>query len=51
MQKLKVAPGATVSWAFGTAKGEAKADAQGVVTSPGLKLTSEPTTLNLRAAR
>ncbi|HEY1188357.1 MAG TPA: PHB depolymerase family esterase, partial [Gemmata sp.] len=47
LQKLKVAPGATVHWTFGAAKGEAKADAQGVVTVPGLKITSEPTALRV----
>lgn len=51
VQKLKAAPGATMSWTFGTAKGEAKADAQGVVTVTGLKVTTEPTTLSIRAAK
>lgn len=51
VQKLKVAPGAAVSWTFGTAKGETKADAQRVVTIAGLKMTSEPTTLSVRAAK
>ncbi len=51
LQKLKVAPGATVSWTFGTAKGEAKADAQGCVTIPGLKITAEPTTLSVKTAK
>jgi hypothetical protein len=46
-----VTPGATVYWTFGTAKGEAKADAQGVVTIPRLKLTAEPTTLSVRTAK
>src|SRR5204862_154991 len=39
VQKLKVTPGATVYWTFGTAKGEVKADPQGVVTVPVLKIT------------
>jgi predicted esterase len=51
LQKLHVAPGATVSWTFGAAKGEVKADAQGCVTVPGLKITSEPTTLSVRIAK
>lgn len=51
LQKLKVAPGATAYWSFGTAKGEMKADAQGYVTVPGLKVTAEPTTLSVRAAK
>jgi hypothetical protein len=51
VQKLKVAPGATVAWTFGTAKGAVTADAQGVVTIPGLKITAEPTTLSVRATK
>jgi hypothetical protein len=51
LQKLNVAPEATVSWTFGTAQGEAKADAQGVVTIAGLKIRSEPTTLAVRAVK
>jgi hypothetical protein len=37
-------------WTFGTAKGEVKADAQGRVTVPGLKITAEPTTLSVVTA-
>lgn len=44
----RLAPGTTVSWAFGAAKGEAKADAQGVVTIPMLKITAEPATLTVK---
>ncbi|HJZ58054.1 MAG TPA: hypothetical protein VKE74_24140 [Gemmataceae bacterium] len=51
VQKLRVAPGAIVFWTFGTAKGEAKADARGYVTIPGLKITAEPTTLSVRTAK
>jgi poly(3-hydroxybutyrate) depolymerase len=51
LQKLKVAPGAKIAWTFGTAKGEAKADAQGVVTIPALKITSEPAALVVRPAK
>jgi poly(3-hydroxybutyrate) depolymerase len=51
VQKLKVAPGAAVSWTFGAAKGEARADAQGCVTVTGLKITAEPTTLNVRTTK
>ena len=46
-----VAPGATASWKFGSAKGEVKADAQGVVTISGLRLTVEPTTLSVTIAK
>jgi len=38
-------------WAFGTAKEEVKADAQGCVTVPGLKITAEPATLSIRSAK
>src|SRR5207253_1427517 len=48
VQKLKVAPGATVYWTFGSAKGEARADAQGVVTIAGLTVTAEPATLSVK---
>ena len=51
VQKLRVAPGATVFWAFGAAKSEVKADAQGCVTVPGLKITAEPTPLSVRTAK
>ena len=51
VQKLKVAPGAAVSWTFGAAKGEARADAQGCVTITGLKITAEPTTLSVRTTK
>ncbi len=51
LQKLRVPPGATVSWTFGTAKGEVKADATGCVTIPKLKITAEPTTLIVKAAK
>jgi len=51
LQKLRVAPGATVRWTFGTASGEAKADATGCVTIPKLKITAEPTTLTVKAAK
>lgn len=51
LQRLKVAPGAAVSWTFGTARGEGSADPQGCVTIPGLKITAEPTTLTVRTAK
>lgn len=50
LQMLKVAPGETVHWTFGTASGEAKADATGCVTIPGLRITSNPVTLSLKKA-
>jgi hypothetical protein len=51
LQKLRIAPGGAVHWTFGTASGEAKADAVGVITIPGLKVTAEPTTLSLKPAK
>jgi poly(3-hydroxybutyrate) depolymerase len=51
VQKLRVAPGAPVSWTFGAASGEVKADAQGCVTVTGLKVTAEPTALSVRTAK
>ncbi len=47
IQSTRFAPGETFKWSFGTAQGEGKADATGVVTIPGLKITSEPTTLKV----
>ncbi|MDB5307922.1 MAG: hypothetical protein JWO38_2124 [Gemmataceae bacterium] len=50
LQRLRVAPGATGRWTFGTASGEAKADATGCVTIRKLRVTAEPTTLSVRLA-
>ena len=49
--RLRVAPGAAVRWTFGSAGGEVKADATGLVTIPKLKVTTEPTTLSVRPAK
>ena len=51
LQALRVAPGETVRWAFGTAGGAAKADATGCVTIPGLKIAADPATLSVRKAK
>lgn len=51
LQTLKVAPGATVHWTFGTARGETKADAQGVVTIPKIKITAESATLSVKTTK
>ncbi len=48
LQKLQVAPGATVRWTFGSVGGEVQADAAGCVTIPGLKITAEPVALIVR---
>jgi len=47
VQKLKVAPGEAFRWTFGPAKGEGKANADGLLTIPGLKITARPTTLTV----
>ncbi|MEK6239652.1 MAG: hypothetical protein N2C14_33450 [Planctomycetales bacterium] len=51
LQKLQVAPGATMRWTFGPASGEVQADASGCVTVPGLKITAKPTALTVRKAK
>jgi hypothetical protein len=48
LQNLQVKPGDPVSWSFGPAKGEVQADAEGVLTFPGLKITARPETLTVR---
>ena len=51
LQKLKIAPGATVRWSFGASKGEVRADERGCITIPKLKITAEPTTLIVEKAK
>lgn len=45
IQNTHFAPGESFKWAFGGARGEGKADANGLLTIPGLKITSEPSNL------
>ncbi len=47
LQNFQTKPGASFQWTFGPAKGDGKADAQGLITVPRLKLTSEPATLRI----
>ena len=47
IQNGPVTPGGAFQWTFGSAKGEGKADARGLITIPGLKITAEPTTLTV----
>jgi len=47
LQTMRVAPGETVRWAFGGAKGEVQADTVGCVTIPRLKISAEPATLSV----
>ncbi|MEI7687601.1 MAG: hypothetical protein WCL32_21545 [Planctomycetota bacterium] len=51
LQKLRIAPGESVRWTFGAAQGETRADATGLVTIPGLKITAEPQTLSLKKSQ
>ncbi len=47
LQQFQIKPGHAFQWTFGAAKGEGKADAQGLVTIPALKMTAEPMTLTV----
>ncbi|NDE97478.1 MAG: hypothetical protein EB034_04245 [Verrucomicrobia bacterium] len=47
IQNTHFGPGETFKWTYGTARGEGKADASGLVTIPGLKITSAPSTLTV----
>ena len=47
LQSFQIKPGETFKWTFGAATGEGKADAEGLITIPGLKLTAEPITLTV----
>lgn len=47
IQNTRFGPGETFKWTFGAQRGEGKADASGLVTIPGLKITAEPTSLTI----
>lgn len=47
IQNMRVAPGVAFKWSFGAAQGEVKVGADGVLTIPGLKITSTPGTLTV----
>jgi hypothetical protein len=47
LQRFRLKSGDAFQWTFGTAKGEGKADSQGLVTIPALKMSAEPATLTL----
>jgi hypothetical protein len=51
LQALKAAPGETMRWTFGSAKGDVQAGPTGHVTIPGLKITAEPVTLKVAPAK
>jgi hypothetical protein len=47
IQDMRVKPGQTFKWTFGTAEGKGKTDAGGLITIPGLKIVAEATTLTV----
>jgi len=47
IQNMHVKPNQQFHWIFGTAKGDNTADANGLMTIPALKITSQPTTLRV----
>lgn len=49
LQKMNIAPGATVKWTFGTTGGKVAADSMGCITIPRLRITATPVTLTIRA--
>jgi poly(3-hydroxybutyrate) depolymerase len=51
LQTMRVAPGETVHWTFGTTGGEVQADRTGCITVPRLKITAEPSTLSVGKAK
>lgn len=51
LQNLRVAPGAKVRWAFGSANGETQADTTGHITVPGLKISAAPVALTVKLAK
>ena len=49
LQNFRVKAGASFKWQFGESKGQGRADAQGLITVPGLKITGKPTSLRVVA--
>lgn len=47
LQNFQLKPSDAFKWTFGAAKGEGKADAQGLITIPALKMSAEPATLSI----
>ncbi len=47
IQNAKFKPGESFRFSFGTTKGEGKADADGLITIPSLKITATPSTLSI----
>jgi predicted esterase len=49
LQHFRIKAGASFHWQFGETKGEGKADARGLMSITGLKITSSPATLRIGA--
>jgi len=47
LQNLNFKPGEAFKWAYGDTKGDGKADAEGVITIPALKVAAQSTTLTI----
>jgi pimeloyl-ACP methyl ester carboxylesterase len=47
LQALKIAPGESVHWSYGSMQGDVQADAAGYVTIERLKITAQPVTLRI----
>ena len=47
LQNFRLKPGDPFKWTFGTATGDGKTDAQGIITITGLKITGTPVTLSV----
>jgi hypothetical protein len=48
IQNMQVKSGESIKWTFGAANGEVMVDPKGVITIPGLQITSTPGTLMIR---
>ncbi len=48
VQNMQVVPGKLVKWTFGAVKDEVTADAMGLITIPGLRITATPETLTVK---
>ena len=49
LQKFRLQPDTAFRWTFGAATGQRKTNAQGLITIPGLSITSDSTTLKIHA--
>ncbi len=47
-QNTQVVPGKLIKWTFSAEKGEVAADATGLITIPGLRITATPETLTVK---